>query len=299
MRVPCIDQLDKTDPPAIPESYIYSLTLACITSLSEGLAKFILPLTVPADRNRKRASRQDNGRDLLPVEVERTASLSTRLERSSSFRKNPVPVNPLRLEDHPLYAEIKACADIIDECWPAILATCSAFLYAALDSEYYHGLVRAFQKFTHVAGLLQLTTPRDAFLTTLGKSAVPPNIFTASLNTGPKTPGPSTATEVPHSIFNNARGLLSVDSLVSQASSAAERPRQQSIDATVHTPTSLNTRKPSSAFEPSSTSASHWGPHSARRGASSLRPCNKPTSCCSRQEKPQAGHPLPSRGPIS
>ena len=58
VRVPCIDQLDKTEPPSLPDSYIYSLTLACITSLSEGLAKFILPLTVPGDgRSRKKSSK--------------------------------------------------------------------------------------------------------------------------------------------------------------------------------------------------------------------------------------------------
>ena len=126
---------------------------------------------------------------------------------------------------------------MIDECWPAILATCSTFLYAALDSEYYHGLVRAFQKFTHVAGLLQLATPRDAFLTTLGKAAVPPNVFNACLNSGgrPSTPG----AETPSTLMSNARGLLSVDSLVSQGSQAAEKPRQQSVDGGQ---TSLNTR---------------------------------------------------------
>ena len=66
MRVPCIDQLDKADPPAIPESYIYSLTLICINSFSEGLAKFILPLTVPSDgRNRKKALRPSGaGKDI-------------------------------------------------------------------------------------------------------------------------------------------------------------------------------------------------------------------------------------------
>lgn len=213
MRVPCIDQLDKTDAPPIPESYIYSLTLACISGFSEGLAKFILPLTIP-ERPRKRGPRQS--------EIESRASDSRpgtpdvkQMERSSSYKKNPIPINPLTLEDHHLFQEVKLCAGIVDECWPAILATCSTFLYAALDQEYYHGLVRSFQKFTHVAGLLRLATPRDAFLTTLGKAAVPPNVLTATTAqiqspTTPTLDGPSSS-----SIFNNARGLLSVDSLVS------------------------------------------------------------------------------------
>ncbi|KAI1757962.1 hypothetical protein F4782DRAFT_524660 [Xylaria castorea] len=254
MRVACIDQLDKTEPPAIPESYVYALTLSCITSLSEGLAKFILPLTVPGDaRSRKRAAKHsDTGRDSpAPTESNNTedgksavekAMIMTSLDRSSSFKKNPVPVNPLALKDHPLYADIKTCADIIEECWPAILATCSTFLYAALDSEYYHGLVRAFQKFAHVAGLLQLSTPRDAFLTTLGKAAVPPNVFTACLNAGSSKPAISSPTvETPNTILSNARGLLSVENLVTPVGAAGERQRQASIDASM-TPQTINTR---------------------------------------------------------
>lgn len=235
MRVPCIDQLDKTDPPPIPESYVYSLTLACITSLSEGLAKFILPLTVPGERSRRRGK---PGSSIEGGGEDRPDSPAS-LERSASFKKNPISVNPLLLKDHPLYLDVETCALIIDECWPAILATCSTFLYAALDSEYYHGLVRAFQRFAHVAGLLQLTTPRDAFLTTLGKAAVPPNVFTACLNAGqPRQPAPSPASETPtNSILSNARGLLSVESLVSQ--STAEKTRPQSFDASS---SALNTR---------------------------------------------------------
>ncbi|KID93072.1 endosomal peripheral membrane protein [Metarhizium guizhouense ARSEF 977] len=177
IRVPCIDQLDKTDPPSIPESYVYSLILSCLSSLSDGLAKFILPLTKLAG-----------------------------LERTASFKKNPVPVNPLQLKDHPMYPDIKICAAIVDECWPAILATFSTFLYAALDSEYYHSLVRSFQRFAHVSGLLQLATPRDAFLSTLGKSAVPPNFLTACMNSGqPKSVAPSTPSDTANTLFSNAQ----------------------------------------------------------------------------------------------
>ncbi|RYP69643.1 hypothetical protein DL771_006007 [Monosporascus sp. 5C6A] len=253
VRVPCIDQLDKTEPPPTPESYIYALTLSCITSLSEGLAKFILPLTVPSDnRPRRRNPRQQDVRSdspgpegsgsEAPKSIVDRAAAAGRIERSGSFKRNPVPVNPLSLKDHPLYVEVKVCADIIDECWPAILATCSTFLYAALDSEYYHGLVRAFQKFAHVAGLLQLATPRDAFLTTLGKAAVPPNTFTACLNAGSSKAAPLAPTaDTRTSLLSNARGLLSVDNLVTPVGAAGERQRQASMDAST-TPQTLNTR---------------------------------------------------------
>ncbi|KAG0649633.1 mon2 [Hyphodiscus hymeniophilus] len=236
MRVPCIDQLDKSDPPPIPDSYIYSLTLACISGFSEGLAKFILPLTVP-DRLRRKVTRQSETVDSKASESGAETPEPTRasIERHPSFKKNPLPTNPLSLRDHPLFEEVKICAGIVDECWPAVLATCSTFLYAALDSEYYHGLVRSFQKFTHVAGLLRLATPRDAFLTTLGKAAVPPNVLTASTS---QAPTPTTPTTENSSMFSNARGLLSVDNLVGHAS-MNERGRQGSFDVGT---SSLNTR---------------------------------------------------------
>ncbi|KAK5987788.1 Protein MON2-like-like protein [Cladobotryum mycophilum] len=240
VRVPCIDQLDKTEAPIIPESYTYSLILACLSSLSDGLAKFILPLTVPTEnRTRRKTSKQDGGRNSpAPSLLEAEAARGGNRERSASFKKNPVPINPLELEDHPAYPEVKICADIVNECWPAILATCSTFLYAALDSEYYHGLVRAFQRFAHVAGLLQLYTPRDAFISTLGKAAVPPNVLSACVNAGqPRSAGASTPTETSSSIFSNARGLLSVESLT-PGSPLTEKQKQGSVD----TAASLNTR---------------------------------------------------------
>jgi len=240
VRVPCIDQLDKTDPPPIPESYIYSLVLACISYLSDGLAKFVLPLTVPSEsRGRRKASKQDAGRDSPDQSATDSSQPRTRPERSGSFKRNPVPANPLDLVDHPMYPEIKICASIVDECWPAILATCSTFLYAALDQEYYHGLVRAFQRFAHVAGLLHLSTPRDAFLTTLGKSAVPPNVLTACHSQGQaRVTTPTAAPETPNTLFSNARGLLSVEALT-PLSPSAEKQRQASFDAAA---ASLNTR---------------------------------------------------------
>lgn len=254
IRVPCIDQLDKTEPPPIPESYIYSLVLTCISSLSDGLAKFILPLTVPGEgRGRRKAfAKQDNGHG-SPASTSSTAeSLAQKggggVERtaSSSFKKNPVPLNPLDLDDHPMHKDIKVSASIVDECWPAILATCSTFLYAALDQEYYHGLVRAIQRFAHVAGLLHLPTPRDAFLTTLGKSAVPPNVLTACHSSGLTRPStPSTQPDTPAStLLSNARGLLGVEGLTQTSSSssaaAAEKQRQAPLDTTLTL--SLNTR---------------------------------------------------------
>ncbi|KAL2810470.1 hypothetical protein BJX63DRAFT_316659 [Aspergillus granulosus] len=180
VRTPYLELLDKTEPPQPPDTYIYSLVLNCVSAFAEGLAKFILPLTVP-DLKQKRRSRIAGDRD---ADLQREESL----KRSKSVKKFPVLINPLDLESHPQISAIRTCAGIVEDCWPAVLATCSTFLYASLDDDFYHNLVRSFQKLAHVAGLLRLSTPRDAFLTTLGKASVPAEASSVK----PVGPAPST-----------------------------------------------------------------------------------------------------------
>ncbi|KAI5819735.1 hypothetical protein BZA77DRAFT_303393 [Pyronema omphalodes] len=218
VRVPCIDQLDKSEPPAMPDSYIYFLTLTCINSFSDGLARFILPLaTSSSGRKARHLSMSVVGRagsdiDLpsggRPVTPDaRTPSPQTpSVKRKPTLRMPRVPTNPLSLESHPSYEEIVIASNLVNACWPAVLAACSTFLYATLDNDLYHSLVRSFQKFTQVAGVLRLATPRDAFLTTLGKAAVPSNVLSANISS-PMTPAPNT-----DGLFTNAaRGLLGVE----------------------------------------------------------------------------------------
>ncbi|EWC48390.1 hypothetical protein DRE_02159 [Drechslerella stenobrocha 248] len=191
IRVPCIEQLDKTEPPSTPESYIYALVLSSVNSFSEGLAKFILPIAtlssdVKGSRKRRLKISPQKGTDSDVAsggEAQNGKSPPNSISRISSTlkRKAQSVVNPLTLENHPLLTDIQTCASIVDTCWPAILALYSTYLNATLDNDYYHGLVRSLQKFTQVAGVLDLATPRDTFLTTLGKAAVPPQVFSSHI----------------------------------------------------------------------------------------------------------------------
>lgn len=169
VRIPYLDTLDKTDNPSPPETYIYTLVLNCIGAFSEGVAKFILPLTASETKSKRRR------RDSTATKVGAHSASDSQEGKDSiiASKMSSVPLNPLDLENHALITDITAVAGMIDVCWPAVLAASSTFLYAAMDGEFYHNLVRAFQKLTHVAGLLRLSTPRNAFLTTLGKAAVP------------------------------------------------------------------------------------------------------------------------------
>lgn len=170
VRIPCIDLLDKSEAPNLPATYIYSLALTCITTFSEGLARFLLPFTVPGDaKSKRRQPTSQEGEEGSNVEGKAGKPLS----RTQSFGGRRTPINPLNLKEHALHSQISTSGHMVEHCWPALLAASSTFLNATLDSENYHALIRSFQKFTQIAGLLDLATPRDAFLTTLGKHAVP------------------------------------------------------------------------------------------------------------------------------
>lgn len=220
IRTPCIEQLDKSEPPNLPATYIYSLALTCITRFSEGLARFLLPFTVPVESKSKR--KQSSMKE-PEISDSVDGSSSNTLQRKQSLRGRKLPVNPLSLKEHVLYSQITTSGHMVENCWPALLAASSTYLNATMDSENYHGLIRSFQKFTQIAGLLDLATPRDAFLTTLGKHAVP------ALNSTSISPQISGRDSQTHE-----------DPLASDHNlSASPTIRQQSVDMAIPT---MNTR---------------------------------------------------------
>lgn len=233
MRVPCLEQLDKIEAPQIPPAYLYTLVLTCMNNFSENLARFLLPYTIPHESRDKRRVKQSISDSSRPEtsDGEKSDDQKPKLDRTSSNGPPKTPVNPLMLEGHPKHHQIRTAANMIEACWPALLAAYSTFFHAALDSEYYHALVRSFQKFTQVAGLLRLNTPRDAFLTTFGKNAVPSSIVTVqtpvhsvvaneikdtrrgSKTTLPTTPAPGAQSE-PTLASLNTRNLLCLRALL-------------------------------------------------------------------------------------
>lgn len=219
VRTPCIEQLDKSEPPNLPATYIYSLGLTCITRFSEGLARFLLPFTVPIESKAKR-------RHPVLKEVEGNENTNSAEKKTTvwqSFGSRRLPVNPMSLREHVLYSQISTSAHMVDHCWPALLAASSTYLNATMDLENYHTLIRSFQKFTQIAGLLDLATPRDAFLTTLGKHAAP-----AIKGTAPSPQPNGRDPTFREDLTDSDRDL-----------SPAPSPRQQSTDATMP---NMNTR---------------------------------------------------------
>ena len=177
-RTRCIDHLDKSDSPDLPSTYIYALVLTSLSVFSEGIASYLLPLTAPTSVKGRRKTRDSTkgepisseDRDISNEQIQDNTGERSKA-KSDHVRK--LSVNPLSLKSHPQYFQVQLSAEMIETCWPALLAATSTFFTANLDSHFYHALIRSFQKFTHVAGLLDFSTIRDAFLTVLANCAAP------------------------------------------------------------------------------------------------------------------------------
>ncbi|KAF9316893.1 hypothetical protein BG003_001423 [Podila horticola] len=184
MRIQCVDQLDKADPPQIPETYLYYLSLICINSIADGLASYIFPIVSQALHDQQRQAAEQKEGD---------ASDSTASRAVISVFPN---TNTLELSKTKEADEIALVTTMAESAWPGLLAAFSFFLGSNLDEELFHNVMRAYQNFTSVCGVLQLTTPRDAFLTSLCKNCLPtlPALDQRSLSNPGNTAAQETST---------------------------------------------------------------------------------------------------------
>lgn len=160
-----IDQLDKADAPPIPEAYIYMLGLQCLVSISEGFAS----LTLPVFNN-------------IVVQRSRAAGENT--------IKAPPALDVFSLpEDQPSTKQLQSVYGMVETGWPGLLAALSFLIATNLSDELFGDVLQSYQNLANVAGMLGLITPRDAFLTSLAKFAIPSRVV-SSLETyiEPATP---------------------------------------------------------------------------------------------------------------
>ncbi|KAH9810864.1 hypothetical protein DFH28DRAFT_1224390 [Melampsora americana] len=150
MKLQCIDQLDKAEAPPIPETYVYLLSLQCLSNVAEGFAGHSL-------------SRHE--------EIRRQGS-----SESPDATISPAALNLDNLASLPATDKLRIIRSMADASWPALLASLSFFVATNLDDDLFSETLSSMQSFTYACGVLDLPTPRDAFLLTFCKFAVPPAI---------------------------------------------------------------------------------------------------------------------------
>ncbi|TFK51181.1 hypothetical protein OE88DRAFT_1807990 [Heliocybe sulcata] len=149
MKLQCIDQLDKADAPPIPEAYIYLLAVQCLVSLCEGFVTYTAPVYNSIMIQKPRAAGE------AIIRAPRALDLAT------------LP------KDDPVTKQLHTVHDMVQDGWPALLAALSFVISTNLSDELFVEVLASYQAVTNVSGMLGLTTPRDAFFTSLAKFAVP------------------------------------------------------------------------------------------------------------------------------
>jgi hypothetical protein len=156
MKLQCIDQLDKAESPPIPDTYLYLLALQCLCSLAEGFATHALAIHA----------------NIITSSAHRKASAPP---ESPPRAPSVIQLSKLDQSD-PKVASLLTIKEMGETSWPALLASLSFFISTSLDDELFAEVVSALQSFTSVCGVVGLDTPREAFLTSLCKFAVPPSV---------------------------------------------------------------------------------------------------------------------------
>ncbi|GAA6060857.1 hypothetical protein JCM10212_006237 [Sporobolomyces blumeae] len=184
MKLQCIDQLDKAEPPPIPETYIFLLAVQCLVAVSDGFREFTLGTfgRVVEEERDKRDKGQVDGKGrtrdgqatvLAPAALDwdvLDASVSPHGEERDGGGSVPD-----RVED-PKITSLRIVKHMAETSWPALLASLSFFLATSLSDDLFTDVVASLESFTCVCGVLNLSTPREAFLTSLCKFAIPPAV---------------------------------------------------------------------------------------------------------------------------
>lgn len=138
--------------------------MQCIASLCEGFASFTGPIYTS-----------------IVVQKPRTAGESV-IRAPPALDVDKLP------QDDKVALQLRAVRDMVASGWPALLAALSFIISTNLSDELFGDVLASYQAMTNVSGMLGLTTPRDAFFTSLAKFAVPTKVVSSVDTVEPPTP---------------------------------------------------------------------------------------------------------------
>ena len=135
--------------------------MQCIASLCEGLASFTGPIYTS-----------------VVIQKPRTAGKST-IRAPPALDVDKLP------QDDEVALQLGSVGDMVASGSPALLAALSFIISTNLSDELFGDVLASYQAMTNMLGL---TTPRDAFYTSLAKFAVPTKVVSSVDAVEPPTP---------------------------------------------------------------------------------------------------------------
>lgn len=92
--------------------------------------------------------------------------------------KIQVKSKELNEEEHTLHCQL------INSSWCGLLAAMTPLIDAATDESATENVLKSMQNYAAICGMLELHTPRDAFITAICKASLPPHYALSVLNMG-------------------------------------------------------------------------------------------------------------------
>nr|KAJ3419938.1 hypothetical protein HK105_006316 [Polyrhizophydium stewartii] len=207
VKIQCIDQLDKTEPPSFPETYPLFLAVQCTLETVDNIAAFTLPIlgarvpdissgasyeylsvgAVGVSSVAGTVSNLDSVAEVAQESVsesrrmtDASTSASVAASTAASAAAAGTATGPVDGSNADLHArgaskndQILLAIEMVKSSSPSILAVLTLLSTASVDDEIFSSTMQAFQSYTIVVALLGLTSHRDAFLGAMCKVCVP------------------------------------------------------------------------------------------------------------------------------
>ncbi|EDO31510.1 predicted protein [Nematostella vectensis] len=144
-----LEHLDRQETPTIPDGYTLSIAFGCMLEVIKALDTVVV---------QSRSS-------FKPVQVDGW------IEPDQDKIKESVT------DDYSAIGK-----EMVSASWCGVLASLSLLLEASNDETGTEAILKSYQTFANVCGILSLNTPRDAFITSLCKAALPPHYTLTVVN---------------------------------------------------------------------------------------------------------------------
>ncbi|KAJ2663841.1 Endocytosis and vacuole integrity protein [Coemansia sp. RSA 1200] len=187
LRIEMHQLLDKQDPPNIPDTYLFYLSLLAIAGAVDGISAHIL------------TSCSKNHTCSVGVSHVDAKSSTHQIKKVVVSITESVLGTSIALESKD--ARMRAISDIAVQTWPMLLSAYSFFLGVRLDDELFNQTIDTMQKFAQVCGALRLAEACNAVLTLMCRSCLPQTAIVdhkkhvQSLNSAKSSPSLAPVTE--------------------------------------------------------------------------------------------------------
>ncbi|XP_048357518.1 protein MON2 homolog isoform X1 [Sphaerodactylus townsendi] len=158
-----LEMLDKVEPPTIPEGYAMSVAFHCLLDLVRGITNMIEEELGQVETDGEMTTPDAQSSPTHSSDLQDLGSTSDQTDKETVSRA--------------------VWEEMVNACWCGLLAALSLLLDASTDEAATENILKAELTMAALCGRLGLVTSRDAFITAICKSSLPPHYALTVLNT--------------------------------------------------------------------------------------------------------------------